>query len=79
MLRYGTSNTRLCYSVVGLCHHLCNSIIPWDSIRALVASHLIALGKCPGVRPIGIGEMLRRFIGKAVCLATRLDAALVEA
>ena len=77
LLRYGSSRTRLHDSVAGLCHRLCNSIVPWDNIRALVASHLIALDKCPGVRPIGIGETLRRVIGKAVCMATRLDTALV--
>ena len=77
MLRYGSSNTHLDDSVAGLCRHFCNSIVPWDSIRALVASCLIALEKCPGVRPIGIGETLRRVIGKAVCMATCLDAAVV--
>ena len=46
---------------------------PWDSIRSLVVSHLIALDKCLGVRAIGIGETLCRVIGKAVCMATRLD------
>jgi len=77
LLRYGTSSACLCDSVAGLCHHLCNSIVPWDDIRALVANCLIVLNKCPGVRPIGIGETLHRIIGKAVCLATCLDAALV--
>ena len=38
-----------------------------------MASRLVALDKCPGVRPIGIGETLRRLIGKAVGMATRYD------
>ena len=56
-----------------------NSILPWDSIRDLLASHLIALDKCPGVMLIGIGETLHRIIGKAVCLATHLDVTFVVA
>jgi len=76
LLRYGTSSACLRDMVVGLCCRLCNSIVPWDDIRALVANRLITLNKCPGVRPIGIGETLCRIIGKAY-LATHLDAALV--
>ena len=77
MLRYGTSSAHLRDSVAELCRHLCNSIVPWDSIRALVASRLIALDKCLGVRPIGIEETLRKIIGKAVCLVARLDMSSV--
>ena len=53
-----------------------NSIIPWENISALIANHLITLDKCPGVRPIGIGETLRHVVGKAVCYATRVDVEL---
>ena len=34
----------------------------------LFASRLIAIDKCPGVRPIRVGEVVRRIIGKAVVL-----------
>ena len=52
-------------------------ITPWEDVRALVACRLIALDKCPGVRPIGIGETLRRVVGKTICLATRIDVTMV--
>jgi len=77
LLHYGSSSVHLRDSVAALCRRLCNSIISWDDVRALMASRLIALNKCPGVRLIRIGETLCRVIGKAVCMATRLDAALV--
>ena len=35
-------------------------------LSAFVTCRLIALDKCPGVRPIGIGETVRRIIGKAI-------------
>ena len=40
-----------------------------EGLTAFVACRLMALDKCPGVRPIGIGEVVRRILGKAV-LAT---------
>ena len=41
-------------AVIGRC--LCSSLVNPESINALVACRLIPLDKCPGVKPIGVGE-----------------------
>ena len=40
---------------------------------AYTSSRLVALDKCPGIRPIGIGEVVRRIIGKAIMRTVRYD------
>ena len=35
-------------------------------LSVFIACHLIPLDKCPGVRPIGVGEVIRRIIAKAI-------------
>ena len=44
------------------------TLMPYNSCR------LIPLDKNPGVRPIGIGEVIRRIVGR--CIAKRVDAEL---
>ena len=44
-----------------------------SSISPLMACRLIPLDKNPGLRPIGIGEVLRRITGKAVLSVLRKD------
>ena len=42
---------------------LATTITDPSSLESYIACRLIPLGKCPGLRPIGIGEILRRIIG----------------
>ena len=74
---YTTNTVNISYhlrdSVALLACQLANNVVEWDDIRALMASRLTALDKCPGVRPIGIGEALHRILAKVVALATRGD------
>ena len=43
------------------------------SNEGLVACSSIPLDKSPGVRPIGVGEVLRRIIGKAILTVLKSD------
>ena len=60
------SSADLCDAIALLARRLGTSYLDPSGIQAFVACRLVALDKCPGVRPIGIGEVLRRIVGKAV-------------
>ena len=49
---------------------MANSSPPWDDYCALMACRLVALDKRPRVRPVGIGETLRRDLAKLVMRAS---------
>ena len=76
---YGNASTELCNAIADLAKKLCRDNIHPDMLNELVANRLIPLDKGedkegnPGVRPIGIGEILRRIIGKVVVGAIRED------
>ena len=55
--------------VASLADCMANSSPPWEDYRALMACRLVALDKRPGVRPVGIGETLRRALAKLVMRA----------
>ena len=47
---------------------LANEHPPWAAYRAVMACRLVALDKQPGTRPVGIGEIYRRFMAKCVLM-----------
>lgn len=63
LLRFGAA---LREAVARFTAWLANDFPPWAAHRGLMSGRLIALDKCPGVRPIGIGETWRRLCAKAL-------------
>jgi hypothetical protein len=59
-------SSNLCNAIAGVARRLASDIVNPKSLEAFLANRLIPLDKCPGVRPIGIGEVLRRIIGKTI-------------
>ena len=66
LLRFGESSKRLRAVVAEFAGWMANDSPPWAAYRALMANRLVALDKCPGVRPVGIGEIFRRLLAKCV-------------
>ena len=56
-----------------LAKKLATCLVDPNSIDAFVACRLIPLNKNPGVRPIGIGEVLKRIFGKAIGWVLKSD------
>ena len=71
---YGCEGTDRCKAIAKLTRQLCtDQLTDPESISSLMACSLIPLDKDPGLRPIGIGEVLRRIIGKAVTHVLRSE------
>ena len=68
---FGNSSNDLCQAISRVSQKLCQQEQLSSTIEPLLACRLIPLDKNPGLRPIGVGEVLRRIIGKAVASITR--------
>ncbi|CAB9501557.1 expressed unknown protein [Seminavis robusta] len=66
LLRYRRASTHLRAAFGLFAQWQANNLVPWAAIRALNANRGMALDKFPGVRPIGIGNIERRYIAKCV-------------
>ena len=54
----------LCEAVTMVAHHVCQQYVDPTGLDAFTACILVALDKCPGVRPIGISEVVKRIKAK---------------
>ena len=76
---YGKHSYHLADAISSLAKRLCTETIHPESLQDYIAGRLIPLDKgadnngCPGVRPIGIGETLRRIVGKTVMTVFKND------
>ena len=60
----------LAESLASVARRLVTEYVDPKPLEALLANRGIAIDKCPGLRPVGVGEMARRIIGKAVMAVT---------
>ncbi len=63
---FQSASTTLYQALALSAKRLCTTNINSTALYPLLACHLIALDKCPGVRPIGIGNTARRIMAKAI-------------
>ena len=74
--QFGQYSTDLCTSIAEMTKLLCAETHSPKSLEPLLASRLIPLNKNPGLRPIGVGEVLRRIVGKIVSKVVKDDVTL---
>ena len=70
---FKTASADLCHSLALIARRLCSSEVDPNHLAPLLTCRLIALDKCPGVRPIGVCETHRRIIAKAILSVTKGD------
>ena len=70
---FKSASQDLCHSLALLARRICSTFVDPKGLAAFLAFHLIALDKCPVVRPIGICDTARQIVSKAVLHITRAD------
>ena len=70
---FGEKSNNLCSALAAVTRRISTVYVDPSSLVAYTSCRLIPLDKCPGVRPIGIGEVVRRIIGKAVMRTVKHD------
>ena len=74
--KFKKENKELRDQIANLAKPLATECVDPYTLESFVACRLIPLDKNPGVRPIGVGEILRRTIGKCVGWVLKNDIQL---
>lgn len=71
---FNSSSDDLCKTIAQIAQRIASVKLNPDHLTAYNACRLIPLDKNPGVRPIGVGEVLRRIIGRCIlkCISSDL-------
>ena len=70
---FGTANSDLREAFANVVKKLCTDLIEIQTIEAFLSYRLIPLDKNCCLRPIGVGEVLRRIAGKLIVSALKND------
>ena len=68
---FHATSSALCNAVAVLAKRWASEYVDPKGLEALLANRGIAIDKCPGLRPVGVGEILRRIAGKAIMEVTK--------
>lgn len=63
---YKGASSHLCTTLASFAHLLATTVLSPDALAPFLVCRPIALDKNPGVRPIGVCEVLRRIVSKAI-------------
>ena len=70
---YKEASSNLCEALARVARRICTTMVPPDGLGALLACRLVPLNKNPWVCPIGVGEVARRIICKAIMIVVKKD------
>ena len=70
---FGEASNGLCAALASFAKRITTSYVDPSCLSAYTASRLIPLDKSPAVRPIGVGEVCRRIVGKVIMKYAKTD------
>ena len=71
--QYKKENKELREQIAILARKIASEIVDPNSLESFTSCRLIPLNKNPGIRPIGVGEVLRRIVGKSIAWVLKED------